>query len=80
MHLHSRWILLVIVGLFCSYAVWAGITGSISGLVTDPSGAVVSGAQVVATETQTHLRTERSERSAETLSPSAKTLAASELD
>jgi hypothetical protein len=58
MHLRSRCIVLVIIGLFCSYAVWAGITGSISGLVTDPSGAVVTGAQVVATETQTHIRTE----------------------
>src|SRR5215471_17044382 len=32
---------------------WASITGSISGLVTDPSGAVVSGATVIATNTQT---------------------------
>ena len=32
---------------------WASITGSISGVVTDPSGAVISGATVVATNTQT---------------------------
>ncbi len=32
---------------------WAGINGSISGLVTDASGAVVSGASVTATNTQT---------------------------
>src|SRR5437868_8895155 len=32
---------------------WASITGSISGVVTDPSGAVVSGATVTATNTQT---------------------------
>jgi len=58
MHLRLRCILLVIIGLCCSYAVWAGITGSISGLVTDPSGAVVSGARVVAVETHTQIRTE----------------------
>jgi hypothetical protein len=32
---------------------WASITGSISGVVTDPSNAVVSGATVVATNVQT---------------------------
>jgi len=32
---------------------WADITGTISGVVTDSSGAVVSGANVVATNTQT---------------------------
>ena len=32
---------------------WASITGGISGVVTDPSGAVVSGATVVA-EAETH--------------------------
>jgi hypothetical protein len=36
---------------------WASISGSISGLVTDSSGAVVSGASVVATNTQTGVRT-----------------------
>jgi Carboxypeptidase regulatory-like domain/TonB dependent receptor len=36
---------------------WASIAGSISGLVTDPSGAVVSGATVVATDTQTGVKT-----------------------
>jgi hypothetical protein len=41
-------------------ALWlrAGITGSISGVVTDPSGAVVPGAKVVATETQTGVQNE----------------------
>ena len=42
---------------FCALALvalcWASITGSISGVVTDPSGAVVSGATVVATNIQT---------------------------
>ena len=37
---------------------WAAITGSISGVVSDPSGAVVGGATVTATETQTGVRTE----------------------
>jgi hypothetical protein len=37
---------------------WASITGSISGVVTDPTGAVVVGAKVVATETQTGVRNE----------------------
>jgi hypothetical protein len=36
---------------------WASIAGSISGLVTDPSGAVVAGATVVATDTQTGVKT-----------------------
>src|SRR5579864_7050966 len=35
----------------------ASITGSISGVVTDPSGAVVAEANVVATNTQTGIRT-----------------------
>ena len=43
-----------IVAVFLLVAVsWAGITGSISGVVTDSSGAVVSGAKVVATNSQT---------------------------
>jgi len=37
---------------------WAGITGSISGVVTDSTGAVIAGAAVTATETQTGVRTE----------------------
>jgi carboxypeptidase family protein/TonB-dependent receptor-like protein len=36
---------------------WASISGSVSGLVTDPSGAVVSEASVVATNTQTGIKT-----------------------
>ena len=36
---------------------WASITGSISGVVTDSSGAVISGASVVAVNTQTGVRT-----------------------
>src|SRR5229473_4991265 len=49
---------LVAVILFGPAAVWAGITGSISGIVTDPSGAVIEGAAVTATETQTGVRAE----------------------
>ena len=37
--------------------VWASITGSISGVVTDPTGAVLLGATVVATNTQTGVST-----------------------
>jgi carboxypeptidase family protein len=37
---------------------WAGITGSISGVVTDPNGGVVVGAKVTAIETQGGVRTE----------------------
>jgi hypothetical protein len=36
---------------------WASITGSISGVVTDASGAVLSGASVVGTDIQTGVRT-----------------------
>ena len=36
---------------------WASIAGSISGLVTDSSGAVVAGAKVIATDTQTGVQT-----------------------
>jgi hypothetical protein len=36
---------------------WASIAGSISGIVTDPSGAVVPGATVIATNTQTGVKT-----------------------
>jgi len=49
---------LVAVILFGPAAAWAGITGSISGIVTDPSGAVIEGAAVTATETQTGVRAE----------------------
>lgn len=37
-------------------AAWAAITGSISGVVTDPSGAVVQGASVVATAASTNAK------------------------
>jgi hypothetical protein len=39
--------------LFCATVALASITGTISGIVTDPGGAVVSGAQVSATNVQT---------------------------
>ncbi len=55
---HQRSSVLVLVGLFLAMGLaWASITGSISGLVTDPTGAVISGASVVATNTQTGVKT-----------------------
>lgn len=39
-------------------SLWATTTGSISGLVTDPSGAVIARANVVATNSQTGIKTE----------------------
>jgi Carboxypeptidase regulatory-like domain len=43
--------------LFCSLSARAAITGSISGVVTDPSGAVVPGVTVVATSVSTNVQT-----------------------
>src|SRR5215469_8874017 len=40
-----------------SALVWASITGSVSGIVTDPSDALVVGATVTATNTQTGVKT-----------------------
>jgi Carboxypeptidase regulatory-like domain/TonB dependent receptor-like, beta-barrel len=49
---------IVLVGLvLTSVFAWGSITGSISGVVTDPSNAVVSGVTVVATNTQTGVST-----------------------
>ena len=42
--------------LFLATLCWASITGSISGVVADSSGAVVPGATVVATNTQTGVK------------------------
>ena len=58
MHLRSRCILFVLFALLLGTAAWASITGSISGLVTDPAGAVIAGARVTATNSQTGVRTE----------------------
>jgi hypothetical protein len=43
--------------LFTFALAWASITGSISGVVTDKSGAVISGATVTATDTLTGVQT-----------------------
>ncbi len=43
--------------LLSATLMWASITGSISGVVTDSSGAVIANAQVVAIDTQTGVRT-----------------------
>jgi len=42
--------------LFVSTSLWAGVGGTVSGTVTDPSGAVVPGANVSATNTDTGVR------------------------
>jgi hypothetical protein len=47
---------LVTAVIFGTLAAWAGITGSISGVVKDPSGAVIPGIKVVAVNTQTGIR------------------------
>lgn len=49
---------LVFAIFFGAALAWAAITGSISGVVTDSSGAVVISATVAATETQTGVRSE----------------------
>ncbi len=55
---HQRANFIVFAGLFLALGLaWASITGSISGMVTDPTGAVISGASVVATDTQTGVKT-----------------------
>ena len=43
--------------IFGTLAAWAAITGSISGVVTDPAGAVVPGVKVVATSLSTNVKT-----------------------
>src|ERR1700732_1936571 len=43
--------------LVSSLCLWASINGSISGVVTDSSGGVVSGASVTAANTQTGVKT-----------------------
>ena len=48
----------VLVCLLSAVAAWASINGSISGLVLDPSGSVIAGAVVTATETQTGVKSE----------------------
>jgi hypothetical protein len=47
-------ILAILLGAFTT---WASITGSISGVVKDPSGAVIPGVRVTAINTQTGIRT-----------------------
>jgi hypothetical protein len=58
MRLGLRCIVSVLFVLLLAITAWAGITGSISGLVKDPSGAVITGAHVTAIQTQTGIRTE----------------------
>lgn len=56
MHFRTRCVVLVLLALFLGGVARASTNGSISGLVTDPSGAVVPGAQITALETQTGIR------------------------
>lgn len=50
----NRWNRLVTLAVvLCATVAVASITGTISGIVTDPAGALVSGATVTATNTQT---------------------------
>src|SRR5262249_44495040 len=49
----KSFIIAVALLLLCSVCVWAQSTGSISGVVTDDSGAVIPGATIIATNTQT---------------------------
>jgi hypothetical protein len=55
-HFRSAVVLVAFVVLTLAVA-WASINGSIAGVVTDASGAVLSGATVVATETKTGVKT-----------------------
>ena len=58
MRLFLRLLPAVILAGVLGAVAWASITGSVSGVVTDPTGAVVGGAKVIATETQTGVRNE----------------------
>jgi len=49
---------LIVAIVFGAAPAWAGITGSISGVVTHPSGAVIIDATVTAAETPTGIRSE----------------------
>lgn len=51
--MHSCKLPLIVVILLSATVAFASITGTISGIVTDPAGAVVSGADVTATNVQT---------------------------
>src|SRR5207244_5647046 len=44
---------MVLVGLMSSTAAWSQATAQISGTVTDPSGAVLPGSEITATQTET---------------------------
>src|SRR5713226_3466243 len=49
---------LIVAVVFGGAPAWAGITGSISGVVSDPNGGVIVGATVTAIETQTGVKSE----------------------
>ncbi len=56
MRISQRFLFILAGILLAACAVWASITGSISGIVTDPSGSVIAGVQVTATNTATGVR------------------------
>ncbi|HEY7306032.1 MAG TPA: carboxypeptidase regulatory-like domain-containing protein [Bryobacteraceae bacterium] len=54
----SSWFLAAVAATFSTGALWADVTGSILGVVTDPSSALVQGVRVTATNVDTNLVTE----------------------
>jgi hypothetical protein len=56
MRISQRFLGVFAVVIFGSAVAWAGITGSISGIVTDPSSSVIPGATVSATNTDTGVK------------------------
>jgi hypothetical protein len=53
---HKSRLALLLVCLFAASTAWASISGSISGIVTDPNGSVVPGANVTAIDAATGVR------------------------
>jgi hypothetical protein len=53
MRISQRFLVILMGILLAACAAWASITGSISGIVTDPSGSVIAGVSVTATNTAT---------------------------
>ena len=53
---------LLVVCLLAAATAWASISGSISGIVTDPKGSVVPGASVTAVNTATGARSTLQDR------------------
>src|SRR5438034_11614255 len=58
------WLLIACAAVISSSALRADVTGSILGVVTDPTAAVVQGVQITATNVDTNLATETTTDSA----------------